>query len=233
MAPSNVPRNAAHRRPGRVYRAPSRQRPRPKAMSWKVRLALTTVAAGILLLGWAAIARSLAPTSNTSLSRFDAIIVLGVPADSDGNPSPVQLARVAEAVHEYQKGVAPRLILTGGAAHNRFVEAEVMARSAQALGIPASAIQVEPAAKDTLQNACYAVRIMKAHEWHSAEVVGGEYQLPRAGLIFDSMPIDWSMHAAPALSPDSAAYDRGLQAVEVLKTARFLLWARWFERCTP
>jgi hypothetical protein len=49
-------------------------------------------------------------------------------ADSDGNPTPTQLARVTEAVHEYERGVAPRLILTGGAVLNRFVEARVMAR---------------------------------------------------------------------------------------------------------
>jgi len=29
---------------------------------------------------------------------------------------------------------------------------------------------VEPEAKDTIQNACYAVRLMKAHGWRSAEV---------------------------------------------------------------
>ena len=125
----------------------------------------------LCLLGWGALARLLAPVSNTSLTRFDAIIVLGSPADSDGNPTPKQLARVTEAVHEYERGVAPRLILTGGAVRNQFVEARVMARTAQAQGIPESAIFVEPEARNTIQNACYAVRIMKAHGWRSAEVV--------------------------------------------------------------
>jgi len=196
-------------------------------------LALAAAGLAIFLLAWAAIARKLAPSSNTALTRFDAIIVLGTPADSDGNPSPTQLARVTEAVHEYQRGVAPRLILTGGPTQGRFVEAEVMARSAQALGIPQSATFVEPLAMDTIQNACYSVRIMKAHEWRSAEVVGSQFQLPRAELIFDSLPVDWSAHAAPPLSPESPAYVRSLTAVEVLKTARYLFGARWIERCTP
>ena len=43
------------------------------------------------LLAWAAIARQLAPISNTSLTRFDAIIVLGTPADSDGNPNALSI----------------------------------------------------------------------------------------------------------------------------------------------
>ena len=210
-----------------------RRRSRRKAPSWKPRLILAAIAAVLLLLAWAAIARGLAPTANTALTRFDAIIVLGSPADSDGNPTPTQLARVTEAVHEYERGVAPRLILTGGAAHNRFVEAQVMARSAEAQGIPASAVLIEPQAKDTIQNACYSLRILRAHGWRSAEVISSPWHLPRAALIFKKLPLAWRTHPAPALTPESAAYDTALSTVEVLKTARYLTWSRWMETCEP
>jgi uncharacterized SAM-binding protein YcdF (DUF218 family) len=216
-----------------LARSAPRRKPRRKSPNRKRRLAVAAIALVFVLLGWAAIERSLAPTSNTSLTRFDAIIVLGTPADSDGNPTPDQLARATEAVHEYQRGVAPRLILTGGAAHNRFVEARVMARSAQAQGVPESAILLEPQAMDTIQNACYAARIMRDHGWRSAEVVSSASHLPRAGLIFNSLPIEWSTHAAPPLSPGSAAYEDAITAVETLKTARYLFWARWTEHCEP
>jgi uncharacterized SAM-binding protein YcdF (DUF218 family) len=202
-------------------------------MGWKPRLAITAAVAVCAVLAWAVVERGIAPASNTALTRFDAIIVLGTPADKDGNPTPMQLARVTEAVHEYQRGVAPRLILTGGAAYNRFVEASVMARSAEADGIPESAIFVEPQAKNTIQNACYSVRIMKAHGWHSAEIVASGFQLPRAGLIFSGLPLEWTTHTAPPLSPKSTAYENGLSAVEVLKTARYLIWARWVDSCEP
>jgi uncharacterized SAM-binding protein YcdF (DUF218 family) len=208
-----------------------RKRARRKPPNWKLRLALTAVAAVVAVLAWAGIARSVAPTSNTPLTRFDAIIVLGSPADSDGNPTPEQLARVTEGVNEYKRGTAPRLILTGGAAHNRFVEARVMARTAEAQGIPPSAIYVEPQATDTVQNACYSARLMEAHGWRSAEVISTAYHLPRAGLIFNSQQLKWSAHAAPPLSPTTSAYDTALAAVEVLKTARYLIWARWAEQC--
>jgi uncharacterized SAM-binding protein YcdF (DUF218 family) len=194
------------------------------------------MAGGALIFGllvWAVIARSLAPASNTALTRFDAIIVLGNPADSDGNPTPEQLARVTEAVNEYKRGLAPRLILTGGAAHNHFVEAQVMERSAKAQGVPEQAIFIEPQAMDTIQNACYSERIMKAHGWHSAEVVSSAFHLPRAGIIFNSLPLEWSTHAAPPLSPVSSAYQSALTTVEVLKTARYLIWARWMDHCEP
>jgi vancomycin permeability regulator SanA len=143
------------------------------------------------------------------------------------------LARVTEGVHEYERGVAPRLILTGGAARNQFVEARVMARSAHAQGIPEQAIFVEPEARDTIQNACYAVRIMKAHGWRSAEVVSSASHLPRAGIIFSGLPLAWRTHAAPPLEPESAAYQWAAEAVEDLKTVRYLVWTRWSERCEP
>jgi uncharacterized SAM-binding protein YcdF (DUF218 family) len=223
---------------------PSRQTParrhshrpitaRRKRLGLRGSLSLAAATAILVLLGWGVIARRLAPTANTSLTRFDAIIVLGYPTDSDGNPTPTQLARVTEAVHEYERGVAPRLILTGGAVLNRFVEARVMARTAQAQGIPESAFIVEPKARDTIQNACYAVRIMKAHGWRSAEVVSSASHLPRAGLIFSGLPLEWRMHAAPSLGPEPAAYSSAATAFETLKTMRYLVWTRQTERCEP
>ena len=202
-------------------------------LGWRGRLILASILLVFGLLSWGVIARLLAPASNTSLTRFDAIIVLGYPADSDGNPTPEQLARVNEGVHEYERGVAPRLILTGGAARNRFMEAQVMARTARAEGIPGSAIFVEPEARDTIQNACYAVRIMKTHGWRSAEVVSGASHLPRAGIIFSGLPVEWRTHAAPPLEPESAAYAGAAASAEVLKTVRYLIWTRWTERCEP
>lgn len=184
----------------------------------------------IVLVGWAVIARRLAPMANTSRDHFDAILVLGTPADDDGNPTPEQLARVREAVREYDRGVAPRLVFTGGTAHNRYVEADVMAGVAASEGIPPSAIYVETRAKDTIQNACYAARLMQLHGWHSAEVVSSGYHLPRASLIFSRTPLDWRMRAASPLQPDGAKTDATL---EVLKTIRYLVYANWAERCEP
>jgi uncharacterized SAM-binding protein YcdF (DUF218 family) len=187
----------------------------------------------VVLFAWAILARVFAPASNTNLTRFDAIIVLGTPADSDGNPTPEQLARTMEGVREYERDVAPRLIFTGGAAHNQSVEAKVMARTAEAQGIPASAIFIEPEAMDTIHNACYAVRIMKAHGWHSAEVVTSASHLPRAGLIFNRLPVEWRGHAAPPLEPESTSSLNATSLMETLKTFRYLTYAGWAERCEP
>ena len=225
------------KRPFRQTHAPRRNhrtiKARRRRLGWRGSLILAGVTAILVLLAWGAIARRLAPTSNTSLTRFDAIIVLGYPADSDGNPKPTQLARVTEAVHEYERGVAPRLIFTGGAVLTRFVEAQVMAQAAQAQGIPESALFVEPKAKDTIQNACYSEHIMKAHGWRSAEVVSSASHLPRTGLIFSGLPLEWRMHAAPPLGPEPAVYSSAASAFETLKTVRYLVWTRQMERCEP
>jgi uncharacterized SAM-binding protein YcdF (DUF218 family) len=202
-------------------------------LGWRERLFLAVLALILGLLCWGAVARLLAPASNTSLTRFDAIIVLGTPADHDGNPSPEMLARVTEGVHEYERGVAPRLILSGAAAHNQFVEARVMAATAHAQGIPESAIFMEPQAMNTIQNACYSARIMKAHGWRSAEVVSSAYHLPRAGMIFSQLPLEWRTRAAPPLAPETAAYPWAVASVETMKTVRYLVWTHWRERCEP
>jgi uncharacterized SAM-binding protein YcdF (DUF218 family) len=206
---------------------------RPRRLGWRSRATLAGVVAILFLLASGAVARRFAPASKTSLTRFDVLIVLGSPADSDGNPTPEQLARVTEGVREYERGVAPRLILTGGADRKHFMEARVMARSAEAEGIPEPAIFIEPEARNTIENACYAERIMKAHGWQSAEVVSSAYHLPRASLIFDALPIQWRTHAAPPIEPHSMAYGWAQDALEDMKAARYLFWSRWSEGCAP
>jgi uncharacterized SAM-binding protein YcdF (DUF218 family) len=202
-------------------------------LTWRGKLVLSFVAEALVVLGWAAVARQLAPDSNTSLNRFDAIIVLGSPTDSDGNPTPTQLARVTEAVREYERGIAPRLILSGGPVQNHFVEAEAMARSAHALGIPESALFLESKAWSTTQNARYSVAIMRSHGWRSAEVISSQAHLPRAAMVFARLPIEWRTHAAPPLEPESGSDVFARNADETIKTARYLVWNRWVEPWQP
>ena len=186
-----------------------------------------------MLLACGAIVRHLAPSSNTTLQRFDAIIVLSAPTDDDGNPTPEEQARVTEAVHEYERGVAPRILITGGAVINRFVESEAMARSARAMGMPASAVLVEPIATDTIQNARLSVRMMQEHGWQSAEIITTSHHLPRAGLLFNRLPILWKTHPAPQLEPESVYHAAKWEFLETLKTVRFLVWKSWAEPYLP
>jgi uncharacterized SAM-binding protein YcdF (DUF218 family) len=207
--------------------APKRRR----RLGWLGRGILACAALILGLIAWGAIARALAPRSNTNQDHFDVLIVLGTPVDADGNPTPRELARVTEAVYEYERGVAPRIIFTGGAVANRFVEAQVMARIAEAQGIPASAVLEDPHARNTMENTCNALGIMRSHGWESAEVISSPSHLPRAGLILSHLPIEWRVHPAPALGPVGAARSAEQSAVEILKTVHYLVWSRQMERC--
>jgi uncharacterized SAM-binding protein YcdF (DUF218 family) len=137
------------------------------------------------------------PTGNTDLSHFDTLIVLGTPANTDGSASPEQRERTLEGVREYEAGVAPHLIMTGGAAHNQFVEAHVMKELAVAQGVPAAAIPEEGQAQNTIQNIYYSEKIMAAQHWTSAEVVSSPSHLPRAALILAHYSFLWRTHPAP------------------------------------
>jgi uncharacterized SAM-binding protein YcdF (DUF218 family) len=200
-------------------------------LSWKGRAIVAGAAVVVGLVAWAAIARALAPTENTTQNQFDVLMVLGSPADADGNPTPTELERVTEAVGEYERGVAPRMIFTGGAAHNGFVEARVMARVAEAQGIPAEVIVEETQARNTMENTCDSLRVMRSHGWESAEVVSSAGHLPRVGLILSRLALKWRVHAAPALEPEGAWTTTTAEMVEMVKTVHYLVWSRQMEKC--
>jgi uncharacterized SAM-binding protein YcdF (DUF218 family) len=144
------------------------------------------------------------PTHNTAASHFDTLIILGTPARPDGTSSPEQRSRVLEGIREYRSGVAPYLIMTGGPAHNSYIEAHVMAQFAISQGVPPSAILEESQAQNTIQNIYYSAIIMHQHGWHSSEVVSSSYHLGRTSLILTTfnrtqptLAIDWRTHGAP------------------------------------
>jgi len=171
------------------------------------------------------------PFSNTTATHFDTLIVLGAPANLDGTPSPQERARVLEAVREYNSGVAPFLIMTGGAAHNQFVEAHVMAAYAISHGVPATAIIEEPQAQNTIQKIYYSSQIMQARHWRSAEVVSSSAHIRRAAMILTrfaraqpALAFNWSTHAAPWPAEYGLLHRLGINARE----AAYCLYIRIF-----
>jgi len=180
------------------------------------------------------------PTDNTNATHFDTIIVLGHPANEDGTPAPKQRERVLEGIREYQAGRASHIIFTGGAAHNQFVEAHVMAALAEAQGLPASDIVEEPQALNTIQNVYYSAQIMHAHGWNSAEVISTPEHLPRAAMIlaeFDKLnpglAIQWKTHPSP-WPPKYGAVKRGyLDAFEATRCLEIRLFGFSRSRFLP
>jgi len=130
--------------------------------------------------------------------KVDTLIVLGCPTNPDGSPTPEQRERVMEGVREFKKGVSDHIIMTGAAAHNKFVEAHAMALLAEANGVPESAVVEEGQAHDTIQNLYYCDKIMEKNGWRTTEVISSPYHLPRTALILSRyQQLQWETHAAP------------------------------------
>lgn len=114
---------------------------------------------------------------------LDVGLVLGCPADLDGQPSLCQRCRVKTAVRAWQKGVIGHLIFSGSAAHSPAVEADVMADLAIRMGVPPDRIFRERRALTTWQNLRFALAIMRAHGFATALVISTVEHLPRSRRI--------------------------------------------------
>ena len=123
------------------------------------------------------------------------------------------------------------MILSGAAVRNRFVEARVMAQTAESQGIPAQAIFEDPDARNTIENACDSLRIMRRHGWQSAEVISSATHLPRAAMILSRLPLKWRTHAAAPIEPEDPVKGAETTAVEIVKTVHYLVWSRGMETC--
>ena len=97
----------------------------------------------------AALAEALAQPAPSST---DVAVVLGCPSEDDGRPSLCLQCRVHAAQQVLAQGRVRALIFSGGAAHNRHVEAEVMAGLAQRRGVGREQILLEGQSLTTWQN---------------------------------------------------------------------------------
>ncbi len=162
------------------------------------------------------------PLGNVRGPRFNALLVLGYPANPDGAPSPEQRERVLEAVREYRAGAAPVMILSGGAAHNRFIEADVMAKLAETSGVPVRAIVEERRARNTVENVEYSTQIMHAHGWDSVEAITSAAHERRASLILMHAPfaVNWRVQTSPWPAEYGTLDETARYAFEIFVSAK-------------
>ena len=81
-----------------------------------------------------------------------AVLVLGYPNDTDGSPGAIQRLRVAAGVAAWRAHACSRIVVSGAAVHNRYVEAVSMAKLVEEQGVPAAAVVVEKRARSTWEN---------------------------------------------------------------------------------
>ncbi len=114
----------------------------------------------------------------------DVIVVLGGGVNTDGSPTDAQTRRVLHAVTLYQRGLAAKMLCTGGQLPNRpRSEASACVALAEAHGVPATAILREDVSRDTEENIVQAKQVMAANGLHSALIVSDSYHLFRANWL--------------------------------------------------
>jgi len=131
----------------------------------------------------------------------DAIVVLGAAA-WDAQPSPVFRERIEHGLTLYRRGMAPRLIFTGGyggrgTQRARFAESEVARRYAIKNGIPDEAIVIETRSQTTCQNLQEVRHLLQHYGWTHVILVSDPLHMARALRISHSLDIDAVASATP------------------------------------
>ena len=110
----------------------------------------------------------------------DVIIVLGAAA-YDARPSPVFEERIRHGIDLHARGLAPRIIFTGGFGTGaRFAESEVARRYALRHEVPPEAILIETLSRTTRQNLQQAAALMREHRMRRAIIVSDPLHMARA-----------------------------------------------------
>jgi uncharacterized SAM-binding protein YcdF (DUF218 family) len=143
------------------------------------------------------IGRILHVGSRENAQRSDVIIVLGAAVRS-GEPSPAFAARIRHGVELWKRGVAPKLLFTGGLGHgDKLCESEVARRMAIQSGVPASAILIEKESRITWENLIEAQRVMNERGLRAAVIVSDPDHLLRASLMADDLGLAHSTSPTP------------------------------------
>jgi uncharacterized SAM-binding protein YcdF (DUF218 family) len=150
----------------------------------------------------------------------DIIIVLGA-AEYRGRPSPVLKARLDHALELWERGLAPRILTTGGSGGDPvFTEGEVGRDYLVRKGVPAEAILVEPEGESTAHSTAAAAEIMRKLNLRSAIVVSDGYHIYRVKKMLEFRGID--VYGSPRPSVPKGAWQE--LVLYARQSVGYLLW---------
>jgi len=116
----------------------------------------------------------------------DVILVLGA-AEYRGRPSPVLRARLEHGLQLYRRGLAPRILTTGGAGGDPlFTEGDVGRAWLIRQGVPSESIIVEPEGESTAYSLTAVGEILRRMNLRSCVVVSDGYHIYRAKRMLES-----------------------------------------------
>jgi len=130
-----------------------------------------------------------------------AIIVFGA-AEYAGRPSPVFRARLDHGYDLFERGLAPIVITTGGAARDpKFSEGQVGRDYLISRGIPDIYLIAETQSADTAESAVRTARILRANGIQSCIAVSDAYHLYRVRQLMADQGITTFISPRPASIP--------------------------------
>ena len=140
--------------------------------------------AALLLLAWLASLSSVLLWARRDEARpAGAIVVLGA-AQYVGRPSPVLRARLDHALELWRRGLAPRLILTGGTGvGDTTSEAAVGRRYALRRGVPDSAIVLENRGRTTSESMRAVAGYMETRPSSKVILVSDPFHMLRLSIL--------------------------------------------------
>jgi uncharacterized SAM-binding protein YcdF (DUF218 family) len=113
-------------------------------------------------------------------------VVFGARVWNDGTPSDALADRVDEAVELYRRGLASKIVMSGGVEpQNGLSEAVVMRARAVSEGVPSDDVILDEAGVDTARTVQNTAALMRHDGLESALVVTHYYHEPRAKMLFD------------------------------------------------
>jgi uncharacterized SAM-binding protein YcdF (DUF218 family) len=125
----------------------------------------------------------------------DAIVVLGA-AQYEGKPSPVLKARLDHAAELWARGLAPRMIVTGGrGVGDTTSEAAVGMRYLVQRGVPADSIAMDVEGLTTSQSMEAVRRLLGAKSYPAVILVSDPFHMLRLSILARRL------HMVPMLSP--------------------------------
>jgi uncharacterized SAM-binding protein YcdF (DUF218 family) len=145
------------------------------------------LALAIVLVQWWELALRIRNQARVDEARpADVIVILGAAAYR-GRPSPVLKARLDHGLELYRRGLAPRILTTGGSGGDPFhTEGEVGRAYLVQHNVPSEAILVEPEGESTVHSLAAAAEIMRRLDLHSCIVVSDGYHIYRAKRILEA-----------------------------------------------
>ncbi len=177
---------------------------RPERPFYLRRRVILGAVGAILLLWLVSVGAVLTWALEDDARKADAIVVMGA-AQYQGKPSPVLRERLDHALALWQRGLAPRMVLTGGAGEGDTISEAAASRAyVMSHGVPDSAILLENDGRTSAQSLRAAVDMLHERELRTAIVVSDPFHMLRLEVLGRRYGID--PYTSPALPSPGAQH---------------------------